>query len=145
MIGNRVARHLGAGIEASRSRAHVIERNTVTDNRQAGILLAGTVAVRVTRNRVHANAGPGIWLFDGSSANDVLANTVAANGSGIAVTLGGGANRPLHRAGEQPVVRAVPLGPVLGHEDRPRPDRADVREAGHELREALQPPEEHAD
>ena len=92
IVGNRVARHLGAGIEASRSRAHVIEGNRVMGNRQAGILLAGTAAVRVARNRVHANAGPGIWLFDGATANDVVANAVAANGSGIAVTLGGAAN-----------------------------------------------------
>jgi large repetitive protein len=93
IAGNRVARHLGAGIEASRSRGHVIEANRVTDNRQAGILLAGTAAVRVTRNTVYANGGPGIWLFDGATANDVMANTVAANTSGIAVTTGGTANR----------------------------------------------------
>ena len=93
IVGNRVARHLGAGIEASRSRAHVIERNTVMGNRQAGILLAGTAGVQVAHNRVHANAGPGILLFDGATANEILRNTVAANGSGIAVTLGGASNR----------------------------------------------------
>ena len=49
--------------------------------------------MRVTRNRVYANGGPGIWLFDGATANEVLANTVAANGSGIAVTVEGAANR----------------------------------------------------
>jgi parallel beta-helix repeat protein len=93
IVGNRVAGHLGAGIEASRSRAHLIQGNKVTGNRQAGILLAGTVAVRVTRNTVHGNAGPGIWLFDGATATDVIANTVVANMSGIAVTLGGADNR----------------------------------------------------
>ena len=50
----------------------MIERNTVMGNRQAGILLAGTAGVQVARNTVHANAGPGIWLFDGATANEVL-------------------------------------------------------------------------
>jgi parallel beta-helix repeat protein len=93
ITANRVSGHLGAGIEASRSRAHVIERNRVFDNRQAGILLAGTAGVRVARNTVYGNAGPGVLLFDGATANHVLVNTLAANGRGIAVTLGGAANR----------------------------------------------------
>jgi parallel beta-helix repeat protein len=92
VIGNRVSGHLGAGIEASRSRAHVIERNRVWDNRQAGILLAGTAGVRVARNAVNSNGGPGIWLFDGATANQVLDNTLAANVRGIQVTLEGSAN-----------------------------------------------------
>jgi parallel beta-helix repeat protein len=93
IVRNRIAGHLGAGIQASRSRGHVIERNKVADNRQAGILLAGTAGVRVARNTVHSNAGPGIWLFDGATANEVLENTLAANDRGIAITLGGAANR----------------------------------------------------
>jgi parallel beta-helix repeat protein len=93
IVGNRVAGQLGAGIEVSRSRGHVIERNRVWDNRQAGILLAGTAGVRVARNTVYGNAGPGLWLFDGTTSTDVLANTFAANESGIAVTLGGATNR----------------------------------------------------
>jgi parallel beta-helix repeat protein len=93
IFGNRVAGQLGAGIEASRSRGHVIERNRVWDNRQAGILLAGTAGVRVAHNTVYANAGPGLWLFDGTTATNVLANTLAANESGIAITLGGATNR----------------------------------------------------
>jgi parallel beta-helix repeat protein len=92
VIGNRVSGHLGAGIEASRSRAHVIERNRVWDNRQAGILLAGTAGVRVARNAVNSNDGPGIWLFDGATANQVLDNTLAANVRGIQVTLDGAGN-----------------------------------------------------
>jgi parallel beta-helix repeat protein len=93
IVGNRVSGHLGSGIQASRSRAHVIERNRVWDNRQAGILLAGTAGVRVAHNTIHANAGPGVWLFDGATANEVLENTLAANERGIAITLGGDGNR----------------------------------------------------
>jgi parallel beta-helix repeat protein len=93
VTGNRVAGHLGAGIEASRSRAHVIERNRLKRNRQGGIVLAGTAGVRVERNVVTGNGGPGIWLFDGATANEVAGNTVAANDSGILLSLGGNANR----------------------------------------------------
>jgi len=93
VTGNRVAGHLGAGIEASRSRGHAIERNRVTGNRQAGIVLAGTAGVRAERNVVTRNGGPGIWLFDGATANVVARNTLAANESGILLSLGGGANR----------------------------------------------------
>lgn len=93
ITGNRVAGHLGAGIEASRSRAHVIERNRVTRNRQAGIVLAGTAGVRAARNVVIANAGPGVWLFDGATANEVGRNTIAANDGGVLVSLGGDANK----------------------------------------------------
>jgi parallel beta-helix repeat protein len=93
VTGNRVARHLGAGIEASRSRGHVIERNRVTQNRQAGIVLAGTAGVRAQRNVVTRSDGPGIWLFDGATANEVARNTLAANDSGILLSLGGAANR----------------------------------------------------
>jgi parallel beta-helix repeat protein len=93
VVENRVSGHLGAGIEASRSRAHVIERNKVFDNRQAGILLAGTAGVRVARNTVHANAGPGVWLFDGATANEVVENTLAGNERGVSMTHGGAANR----------------------------------------------------
>ena len=93
VTGNRVAGHLGAGIEASRSRAHVIEANRVTGNRQAGIVLAGTAGVRAQRNVVARNDGPGIWLFDGASANEVARNTLVANDNGILLSLGGAANR----------------------------------------------------
>lgn len=93
VVGNRVSGHLGAGIQASRSRAHVIDRNRVWENRQAGILLAGTAGVRAARNTVHANAGPGILLFDGATANTVFENTLAGNGDGIAVTFEGSGNR----------------------------------------------------
>ena len=93
IMGNRVAGHLGAGIEVSRSRAHVIERNRVTRNRVAGIVLAGTAGVRAARNVVTANSGPGVWLFDGATANEVGRNTIAANESGVLVSLGGDANR----------------------------------------------------
>ena len=93
IVVNRVSGHLGAGIEVSRSRAHTVERNKVSGNRQAGILLAGTAGVRVERNRVHGNDGPGVWLFDGATANQVLGNTLAANLTGVSVTLEGSANR----------------------------------------------------
>jgi parallel beta-helix repeat protein len=93
IFANRVSGHLGTGIQASRSRGHVIERNRLVGNRQAGIMLAGTAGVRVARNTVVASAGPGIWLFDGATANEVLENTLAANERGIAITLGGAANR----------------------------------------------------
>jgi parallel beta-helix repeat protein len=93
IVGNRVSGHLGAGIQASRSRAHTIERNRIWDNRQAGILLAGTAGVRVARNTIHSNAGPGVWLFDGAAGNQVVGNTLAANARGIAVTLAGAANQ----------------------------------------------------
>jgi parallel beta-helix repeat protein len=93
IVANQISGHLGAGIQASRSRGHLIERNRVSDNRQAGIMLAGTGGVRVARNTVAANAGPGIWLFDNATANEVRENTLAANERGIAITLGGTANR----------------------------------------------------
>jgi parallel beta-helix repeat protein len=93
VVANRVAGHLGAGIEASRSRAHVIERNRVWNNRQAGILLAGTAGVSVARNTVIESDGPGLLLFDSATANAVLENTIAGNVVGIAVTFGGSANR----------------------------------------------------
>jgi parallel beta-helix repeat protein len=92
IVANRVSGHLGAGIEVSRSRAHRIERNRVSGNRQAGILLAGTAGVRVERNRVHGNDGPGVWLFDGATANQVLENMLAANLTGVSVTLEGTEN-----------------------------------------------------
>jgi parallel beta-helix repeat protein len=93
IVGNRVAGHLGAGIEASRSRAHTVERNRVWGNRQAGVLLAGTAGVRVARNTVSANAGPGVWLFDGATANHVLDNTLAVNGTGVSLASAGASNR----------------------------------------------------
>jgi parallel beta-helix repeat protein len=34
-----------------------------------------------------------VWLFDGATANEVRENTLAANARGIAITLGGAANR----------------------------------------------------
>jgi parallel beta-helix repeat protein len=93
IVRNRISSHLGAGIEVSRSRAHVIERNRVTHNREAGILLAGTAGVRVADNVVGTSDGPGIWMFDHATGNQVLDNTLAGNRSGIAVTLGGSENR----------------------------------------------------
>jgi parallel beta-helix repeat protein len=93
IVGNRVSGQLGAGIQASRSRAHVIERNRVWENRQAGIMLAGTAGVRAARNTVYANAGPGVFLFDGATANRVSGNTLAGNGDGIVVTFEGSGNR----------------------------------------------------
>jgi parallel beta-helix repeat protein len=92
IVANRVSGHLGAGIEVSRSRAHMIERNRVWANREAGILLAGTAGVRVERNRVYGNDGPGIWLFDGATANRIVENSLAANVTGVSVTLEGTAN-----------------------------------------------------
>lgn len=93
ITGNRVAGHLGAGIEVSRSRAHLIEGNQVKRNRQAGIVLAGTAGVRAQHNVVAGNGGPGIWLFDGATANEVARNTIAGNDSGVLLSLGGDANR----------------------------------------------------
>jgi parallel beta-helix repeat protein len=90
--GNRVSRHLGAGIAVSRSSDNRIERNKVQSNRRQGILLARTGASTVERNSVSDNE-VGISLFDGSSTNLVRRNSVAANDTGIAVTFGGARNR----------------------------------------------------
>jgi parallel beta-helix repeat protein len=98
VVDNRVSGHLGAGIEASRSRGHVIERNRVARNRQAGILLAGTAGVRLANNTVQGNQGPGVWLFDNATASNVTENVLVANDSGILVSLGGASNRIVHNS-----------------------------------------------
>jgi len=89
---NRVTRHLGAGIETSRSSGNTIEDNRVYSNRREGIMLVGTDSSTVERNSVSDNQ-VGISLFDRSSGNVVRRNSAAANGTGIAITFGGTGNR----------------------------------------------------
>ena len=94
---NRVTRHLGAGIQASRAAHLVIEDNRVGANRRAGILLAGTRASTLERNTVTGNE-TGISLFDRSNSNVVRRNTAAGNVTGIALTFGGTGNRIEHNS-----------------------------------------------
>ena len=90
--GNRISRHLGAGIATSRSSSNRITANRVSSNRRAGIMLAGSASSTVERNTVVSN-DVGIALFDDSNTNTVRRNTAAANTTGIAVTFGGSRNR----------------------------------------------------
>jgi parallel beta-helix repeat protein len=109
---NRVSRHLGAGIQASRAARLVIEDNRVGSNRRAGILVAGTHAATVERNTVTGNE-TGISLFDRSNSNVVRRNTAAANVTGIALTFGGTGNRIEHNsvsASQEAAIRLAETG-----------------------------------
>jgi parallel beta-helix repeat protein len=88
---NRVSRHLGAGIETSRSSGNTIEDNRVYSNRREGIMLVGTNSSTVERNSASDNQ-VGISLFDQSSGNVVRRNSASANGTGIALAFGGTGN-----------------------------------------------------
>jgi parallel beta-helix repeat protein len=92
---NRVARHLGAGIIASRSRDVTIEDNRITASRRAGIMLAWTARSTVERNIASGN-DTGISLFDRSHFNLVRRNSVSTNVTGISLTFGGTGNRIEH-------------------------------------------------
>ena len=89
---NRVSRHLGAGIVASRSTDVTIEDNRVGASRRAGILLAGTSESTVERNMAF-DGEVGISLFDGSNTNLVRRNSATMNVTGIALAFGGTGNR----------------------------------------------------
>lgn len=100
---NTIADNVGDGIDIkgkdSSGQDHdeiklTISGNTITGNRDNGILSDGLNDVAISTNRISGSTNNGITV-DGSTDNGVLANSISGNaGKGISLENGGNADQP---------------------------------------------------